>query len=30
MIETNFDPELAATAGLPFYILFTKIIFGYV
>jgi len=35
MIETNFDPELAAMAGLPFYrptltYLFTKIIFGYV
>jgi hypothetical protein len=35
MIETSFDPELAAMAGLPFYrptltYLLTKIIFGYV
>jgi hypothetical protein len=34
MIETNFDPELAAMAGLPFYrptqTYLTKIIFGYV
>ena len=35
MIETSFDPELAAMAGLPFYrptltYLLTKIMFGYV
>ena len=34
MIETSFDPELAAMAGVPFYrstlMCLTKTIFGYV